>query len=256
MTRSDRTSIGGDRSRFWTTHWSEIRNARTQDDVRRRAIIDALVGKYWKPVYCFLRQKGYSNEAAKDLTQGFFHEIVLGRHLVQQADETKGRFRTFLLTALDNYVTSAHRADVARRRRPKDGIVSLEEFDQVSMSWAAKDQKPEELFAYVWASVLMDDVLAEVKDGCFRDDKGVHWEVFRDRVLSPIMDGAEPCPITELCDRFGIKSKAQVSNMIVTVKRRFQVAMNYRILQHVDSDDEVEQEIQDLMNILSRNCAS
>jgi RNA polymerase sigma-70 factor (ECF subfamily) len=218
-------------------------------------IVNNLIGEYWKPIYCYLRQKGYRNEHAKDLTQGFFHEIVLGRDLVQQADKAKGRFRTFLLTALGHYVTSVHRANVAGKRYPRDGIVSLEEFDETSISWAAHDTKPEDLFTYIWASVLMDDVLAEVEKGCLRDGKEVHWEVFRARVLEPIMAGAEPETVSELCERLGIKSKANASNMIVTVKRRFQVAMSCRVRRHVDSDEQVEQEIQELMKILSRNCA-
>jgi len=256
MTRSNRTSIGGSKSKFRTTHWSEIRNAKTNNEAQCRTIINVLIEKYWKPVYCYLRQKGYDNEAAKDLTQGFFLEIVLKKCLVQRADETKGRFRTFLLTALEHYVTSVHRTNVAGKRYPKDGITSLGDFDEASVSWAAKDQKPEELFTYVWASVLMDDVLAEVKDGCFRDGKGVHWEIFNARVLDPIITGAEPCPVSELCKRLRVGNKAQVSNMIVTVKRRFQVAMSCRVRQYVGSEKEVEQEIRDLMKILSRNCAS
>jgi len=247
--------MGGTKSRFQTTHWSEIRNAGTHDEARRRIIINGLIKKYWKPIYCYLRRKGYGNEPAKDLTQGFFHEIVLGKDIVQQADEAKGRFRTFLLTALNHYITSVHRANVAGKRHPKDSIVSLEEFDEESMSFAAKDMQPEDVFTYVWASVLMDDVLAEVKKCCFRDGKKVYWGVFRARVLDPIVTGVEPITVADLCKRFGIKNKVKVSNMIVTVKRRFQAAMSSRVRQHVDSDEEVKQEIQDLMKILSKNCA-
>lgn len=255
MRRSGKTSMGGTKSRFQTTHWSEIRSAGTHDEARRRIVIDGLIKKYWKPIYCYLRRKGYGNEPAKDLTQGFFHEIVLGKDIVQQADEAKGRFRTFLLTALNHYVTSVHRANVAGKRHPKDSIVSLEEFDEESMSFAAKDMQPEDVFTYVWASVLMDDVLAEVKKCCIQDGKRIHWEVFQARVLDPVMGDVESQPVSQLCKRFGIEGKAKVSNMIVTVKRRFQAAMSSRVRQHVDSDEEVKQEIQDLMKILSKNCA-
>jgi len=256
MRQSGKTSMGGTKNAFQTTHWSEIRNARTRDEARRRIIIDDLIKKYWKPIYCYLRRKGYGNESAKDLTQGFFYEIVLGKDIVQQADEARGRFRTFLLTALNHYITSVHRANVAGKRHPKYGVVSLEGFDEESMSLAAKDMKPEDVFTYVWASVLMDDVLAEVKECCIRDGKRIHWEVFQARVLEPIIGGVEPHPVSELCKRFGIESKAMVSNMIVTVKRRFQAAMSSRVRQHVDSDEEVKQEIRDLMKILSKNYAS
>jgi len=70
------------------------------------------------------------------------------------------------------------------------------------------------------------------------------------------MGDVQSQPVSQLCKRFGIEGKAKVSNMIVTVKRRFQAAMSSRVRQHVDSDEEVKQEIQDLMKILSKNCAS
>ena len=74
---SGKTSMGGSKKVFETTHWSEIFDAKTTDDVRRNTIIEILLRRYWKPAYCYIRRKGYDNEHAKDLTQGFFYEIVL-----------------------------------------------------------------------------------------------------------------------------------------------------------------------------------
>ena len=247
--------MGGTKSGFQKTHWSMIRSVKTHNENRRRAIVDGLIREYWKPVYCYLMHKGYSNEDAKDLTQGFFYEIVLGRDIIQQADESKGRFRTFLLTALNHYVTSVHRAMLAGKRHPKDGILSLEEFDQESVSLTARSMKPDDIFTYVWASMLMDDVIAEVKEGCVRDGKKIHWEIFRSRILDPILAGTEPISVSELCKRYDLKNDSKVSNMIVTVKRRMQMAMAGRVRQYVDSDEQVNQEIQDIIKILSRNCA-
>ena len=244
MARSDRTSLGGDRSGFQVTHWSEIRDIGNCDDVQRRRVVKSLIKEYWKPIYCHLRRRRYGTEPAQDLTQGFFHEIVLGKNLLQQADETKGRFRSFLLTALDHYVTSMHRVNVAQKRYPKDGVISLEEFDETSVSMTSNEMSPEGFFTYIWATVLMDNVLAEVEANCLRDGKAVHWEVFRARVLVPIMNGAEPESVSELCKRLAIESKTKVSNMIVTVKRRLEVAMSNRVRCHVDSDEQIEQEIQ------------
>jgi len=101
--------MGGPRGSFQTTQWSQIQGSKTNNQERRKASINNLMGRYWKPVYCYLRYKGYDNEKAKDLTQGFFHEIILGRELIQHANQEKGRFRTFLLTALDCYVRSVYR---------------------------------------------------------------------------------------------------------------------------------------------------
>lgn len=113
MQFDEHTSIGGDRRTFETTHWSIVEKIKSDDASCNKALVEELLGRYWKPVYCYLRQKGYNNEQAKDLTQGFFQEVVLGRKLVQQANHSKGRFRTFLLTALNRYLTSEYRKQTA-----------------------------------------------------------------------------------------------------------------------------------------------
>ena len=88
-----KTSMGGASSQFPSTHWSLILNAGTQDETRRRLATESLIEGYWKPVYCYLRKRGYGNEEAKDLTQDFFCELFLGPKLLQAADRKIGRFR-------------------------------------------------------------------------------------------------------------------------------------------------------------------
>src|SRR4030065_2580148 len=100
MSNHDQTSMGGDREAFLTTHWSFIEDVKQHRD-KDRALIGLLLKRYWKPVYCYLRRKGYDNEQAKDLTQGFLHEVVLNRDLIDRADPSKGSFRTLLLHALN-----------------------------------------------------------------------------------------------------------------------------------------------------------
>jgi len=253
MRRSDRTNMGGQKSGFPTTRWSQIGEAESPDEARRRIVVDDLVSRYWKPVYCYLSRKGYPNESAKDLTQSFFHELVLGRELIQKADKAKGRFRTFLLTALDHYLINVHRDRHREKRRPKGTILSLEAFDEASVGFKSKDMKPAEAFTYVWALELLHDVLAEVEAGCRKDGKSEHWEVFAARVLNPIMAQTPPEPLPQLCSRLGIKDQAKASNMMITVKRRFQAVMKSRVRLYVDSDEDVEKEIQDLMTVLSQN---
>jgi RNA polymerase sigma-70 factor (ECF subfamily) len=248
----DRTEAGGVDGRFRTTHWTQIRRARTLDDARRRAVLDQVLTRYWKPVYCFLRRRGHDNETAKDLTQGFFQEVVLGRDLVQRAEADRGRFRTFLLTALDHYVTSVHRAASAQRRDPGEPIVSIEGLGPGTLPEPAPSTNPVEAFNYAWASALLDAVLEEVERDYVARGRETHWAVFHARVIAPIMDGEPPPPLGELCERHGIRSEMTASNMIVTVKRRFQTVMREHVRQFVESDADVDQEIQELIAMLSR----
>ena len=248
----DKTTMGGMKSVFQTTIWTEIRSAKTNDRARKRTIIDSLLRKYWKPVYCYLRSKGYSNESAKDLTQGFFHEIVLGRNLIQQADQNKGRFRTFLLTTLNRYITDIHRRDTAKKRKPMEATVQLEPANLPNLPAKQSEAEPEQVFHYAWASNLLDEVLTKVKDEYYSTGKSTHWEVFNAKVLTPIVENAKPSSLAKICAKYGLEKPSQASNMIITVKRRFRVVLERQMRQIVRSDLELEEEFRELLEILSK----
>ena len=251
MGKYGRTEMGGQGGAFETTHWTEILRAQTLDESRRKATMDELLGRYWKPVYCYLRRKGQDNETAKDLTQGFFQEVVLGRDLVQKAESEKGRFRTFLLTALDHYVTSVYRAETAQKRRPEAGLVSLEGPEGHRIPEPAQAASPADAFNHAWAASLLDDALTELEKECAESGKQTHWQVFVARVVEPTMESSTPTPLPELCAKLGINSEMIASNMIITVKRRFRAVLRRRVRKFVDSDDEIDEEIGELVTMLS-----
>jgi len=158
MKDSDKTEMGGPHEAFPGTDWAQILRARTLNPDRRQQPVGAVAEQYWKPVYCYLRRRGLGNERAKDLTQGFFCEVVLGKDLIQQADCEKGRFRTFLLTALDRYVGMEWRKETRAKRRPPGGVIPLDAFEDPPPV-PAGNAGPEDAFAYAWASRLLDEVL-------------------------------------------------------------------------------------------------
>lgn len=247
--------MGGQVSRFTHTAWTQILAVRTQDSEHKRAIRDALLGRYWRPVYAYLRRKGRGNEEAKDLTQEFFTEVVLERELLEKADPAKGRFRTFLLTALDNFVHNERRAAEAKKRMPEGGLARLDAMIAPEDLCPGGEATPEEAFVYGWALQLLNEVIAAVEEGCREDGKGTHWEVFRRTWLDPLLLGTDPAPLADLCEELGIEGIRRASNMNVTVKRRFKTALCVRIRDLVNSDDEVEQEIRELIRILGRRSA-
>jgi len=246
MKGDDYTSMGGTGEAFLTTHWSAIEDAVSEDEDKNQALIGLLLKRYWKPVYCYLRRQGYDNEQAKDLTQGFFHEVVLGRGLVEKADQSKGRFRSFLLIALNRYLIDVKNEEVARKRIPKDKLVPLDKVEPLELPQSVAQSAPEDSFNYAWVSSLLEQVLQEVEAKCHEDGKTVYWHVFRDRVLQPIMDGTEPPSLKEICDKYGIQDDAKASNIIVTVKRRFQAALRKQLRDSVVSDEQVNGELEQL----------
>jgi len=245
------TTEGRSGGLFATTHWTEILAARSADEPRGRRALEELLARYWKSVFCYLRCKGYESESAKDLTQGFFHEIVLGRGLIERADRSKGRFRTFLLTCLNRYVSKIRQAGKAKHGLSRGRLVCLEEIDKLSVPEPRHYTTPSSAFDYAWGTALLDEVIDEVAGKCRETGNAAYWELFRERVLRPIMGNIQPPPLPLLCEKYGVAETAKASHMILTVKRRFRAVLRRYVRQFVSSDAEVEDEIRYLMKIFS-----
>ena len=242
--------------RFRTTSWSRVYAARTEHPERRRAAVGAVSARYWKPVYVFLRGKGYAHDDAEELTQGFFVDVVVGRELIQLADREKGSFRALLRKAVACYAANKVRDRCAKKRMPEKGLISLEGMETWQLPAASEDLGgPDWAFVYAWAFALLDDVLESVKTSCLEANQEKHWGVFSKTILDPTLRGARKPALSEVCRELAIESEAKASNMCITVKRRFKAALRVHVRQFVDRDDQVDAEIQDLIQILSHGRA-
>jgi len=247
----DKTSMGGDRGTFLTTHWSLIEGVKKHQD-KDRALIGLLLERYWKPVYCYLRSKGYNNEQAKDLTQGFLHEVVLNRHLIERADSSKGRFRSLLLHALNQYVVDERRKETARKRIPKDKLVPLDVSGSSVLAEIPCKLDAEQSFNYAWKAELLERVLSEVKSNYVKRGMETHWCVFRDRVLEPIMEDREASSLSQICKRYDIDDETTASNMLKTVKRLFRSVLNKHVRQTVSSGEAVAAELKEIFKFFEK----
>ncbi|MFC1765446.1 RNA polymerase sigma factor [Planctomycetota bacterium] len=246
MKRRNQTDLGGTLETFLTTHWSLIENIQRDEDPDR-ALVGLLLQRYWKPVYCYLRRKGCDNEQAKDLTQDFFYDVVLSRQLIQRADPSKGRFRSFLLHAVKQYVIDARRRENAQKHIPKEKLVPLDINDPPILPQTISNWSPEDCFIYAWKSAILEETLAEVQSDCLSQGLETHWHVFQDRILQPALQNDEPPSMGQICTRYGIVSETTASNMIVTVKRRFRTAMRKHLRSTVLSDEEADEELLDML---------
>ncbi len=244
------TDMGGTGGAFLTTHWSLIDGVSSSEEARNRALIGLLMHRYWKPVYCYIRRKGCDNEQAKDLTQGFFHEVVLQRHLIEKADGARGRFRSFLLMALDRYLANVHEKETAQKRTPRGRLVSLEAIDPCELPASITASSPEETFHYAWISTLLERVLEQVEAKCHEEGKTEHWYVFRDRVLEPITERTAPVSLKEICAKYGIEGQAKASNMLITVKRRFKAVLEQHLRDSVISEDYLAGEVEEIRRFI------
>ena len=241
------TSMGGLGVLFPPTEWTRV-----IEPALGEAIQNELPARYWKPIYCYLRKKGYGNEEAKDLTQGFFTEIILDRGLFKNVERSKGKFRTLLLTALDHYAVSVARYQKRQKRRP----ASLTELDPDLPMPDTSRVDPQDAFDYGWAADLMARVLGDLEAECEQDGLHQHWQVFRARVLLPIVGHAEAPSLSDVCREHSISDPTKASNMIVSVKRRFRQLLERYVRRFVESDAEVEPEIRRLIDLFHGNARS
>lgn len=237
------TNIGGANLQFPPTEWTRIVGFSLGESIQNE-----FVNRYWKPVYGFLRHKGYNNEEAKDLTQGFFTEIILDSNLFKNIDRSRGKFRTLLITALNHYTIDVIRHNKRIRRHPGTINVLNEDIQLPDHSLAT----PEEVFDYEWAAEMLNRVLTELKNQCHASSLATHWEVFNARVLQPILTDTEAPSLPDVCSALNIPSEAKASNMIVTVKRHFKQLLRDLMQKYADSGTDVEHEIAHLTEIFSR----
>jgi len=248
----DETDMGGERDIFLTTHWSLIEKVGEEGD-RDRILIALLLENYWKPVYCYLRHRGYGNEDAKDLTQGFFHEVVLDRNLVQRADQAKGRFRSFLLHALNQYLINERDKRMAKKRIPQGNLISLDNVDLPKLPQGVDKWSSEDVYNYAWLSALLDRVLAEVEKSCLAKGMELHWHLFHERVAQPTLSNLPVPSLSEVCKRHNIEDPGKASNMILTVKRRFQAVLRQHIRSTVISEGRIPEEVREISRFFPKS---
>lgn len=238
-------------ARFPTTHWTQIFAAAEAESERGQAALQALLVRYQAALEAHLLLKyRIPEDQARDCLQSFIAERILKKSLLQKADAARGRFRTFLLTALDRFYLNAFRDAHAGKRRPSGGLISLEEMSGQHHPGSIGEENPEP-FEVAWALRIMEEALVQMKEQCRSSGRADLWEVFAGRVLDPLLHQKEPVSYDFLAGKFGCQSPDQVSNLLVTAKRSFLRALRSVISEYARTPEEIEEEIAHFKSVLS-----
>lgn len=233
-------------SRFAMTRWSMILAAKQWPiGSAAQQAMNELAQVYWFPLYAYLRRKGSNPEAAQDLVQGFFVHL-LEKDAMGKVDQSKGKFRAFLLASLKNFQANTRDADRALKRGGGRSSLSLDTMaaEQRYAVEPADSMTPERLFDRQWALAVLDQVLGHLRQDYASRDQSVVFNA-----LEHVLVGGMKISHAQVASQLQITESA-VKVAVHRLRRRYRELLRHEIAQTVDDPALVDQEIKELLNCL------
>src|SRR5688500_4812259 len=167
----------GGRNAFATTHWSVVLAAGADDAARARPALVALCRAYWYPLVTYVRRQGYGEPDAEDLVQGFFGRL-LARNDLAAVRQDRGRFRSYLLGALKNFLVNDWKRMAAEKRGGGQVPIPLDDLIRArpEAGMAADRRSPDQAFDHQWAVALLNRVLAQLRAELVADGRERQYE--------------------------------------------------------------------------------
>jgi len=246
--RPDFTTEEGLARCFRTTQWSLVLAAGNQDSAQGHEALARLCRTYWLPVYAFIRKRGHSPDQSKDLTQDFFANF-LERNSVTRAVRERGRFRSFLMTSVDNFLRNAHERTQTQKRGGGRPLLSLDDQDAEAsyLSEPAEELDPASAFELRWALTVLERVMQRLRQEYIDLGRG---ELF-DTLQAHIWGDFESIPYSQMAERFGL-SLANIKTTAHRLRQSYRAVLREEIAQTVAQPGEIEDEIRYLMRVVSR----
>ena len=228
---------------FATTRWSLVAAAGTGGS---GDALEELCRLYWFPIYAVIRKSGKSGDDAKDLTQGFF-EKLLEKQWLDIADDARGRFRSFLLTALKRYLANEwHRENASKRGGGRELIpLDAELAERLYSREGEHSRTPDELFDRRWALAMLDAAISRLESE-YRD-AGRSDEFVR---LMPSLTASRGETDYAVLARESASTEGATRVAVHRMRKRFRVLVREEVARTVVNDSEVDEEMAALMRAL------
>jgi RNA polymerase sigma-70 factor (ECF subfamily) len=232
---------------FVTTHWSMVSAAGQADSARSQAALAGLCQAYWHPLYAYVRRLGYAPADAQDLTQEFFSRL-LAKNYLSAADETRGRFRSFLLTSLKHFL--ANEWDRARAQKRGGGQLPISiDLDSAETHCRFEPADPataEKIFERRWALTLLDQVLGRLRSEYESAGRSQLFE----QLKFTLTEESRGLRYAEIAIRLG-SSEGAVKVAVHRLRQRYRSLLRAEIAATVASPNEVEAELRNLFAALA-----
>jgi RNA polymerase sigma factor (sigma-70 family) len=233
---------------FATTRWSVVLlAAEGGEGAAARQSLEALCRSYWYPIYAYIRRSGHGPDDAQDLTQGFF-TFALEKHLLAKADPARGRFRSFLLGAVRNFLGNEWQKQRAAKRGGGVPLLSLDVSlaEQRFAIEPATLEDPESIYERAWAVSIIELALERLAEEQVAAGKAAAFEKLR-----PALAGTPIASSAELAADLG-STEGAIRVALHRLRQRFREILRASIADTVEDPREVEAELQHLRRVLSR----
>jgi RNA polymerase sigma factor (sigma-70 family) len=231
---------------FQTTHWTVVLAAREKGGPAEREALASLCSTYWYPLYAFIRRQGSAPHEAEDLTQEFFYRF-LERQALESVRPDAGKFRSFLLSCLKNFLANERERANAQRRGRGQSLVSLDSRDaetRYSLDLADK-LTPEDVFDRRWAFAVLENTMKELEREYSAAEKRELFENLR----GFLPGGQANISRTELAAKRGVSAGA-IDVSVHRLRQRFGSLLREQVSQTVSSEAEVDEEIRYLISVI------
>lgn len=240
-------SARGNSPVFATTHWSVVLAAgQERDSLQATEALEKLCRTYWYPLYAFVRRREYGPEDAQDLTQDFFAQLLRKKYPAR-ADRLKGRFRTFLLHTLNQFLVDQRERAMTLKRGRGQIFISLdaEEPEDRYRLEVPDELTPEKLFERRWAQTILDQALGRLRAEFASEGKAQIYEVLQ--AFEPGEQSA--LSYAEASIRLGM-SESAVKSMIHRLRQRHRELVREEIAHTVPTVAEIDEELRHLVSVL------
>ncbi|MBD3291827.1 MAG: hypothetical protein GF393_02820 [Armatimonadia bacterium] len=232
-------------SRFPETRWSLVGRAAASDEMVRRQALADLLTVYMPGLRAFLVEaRRIPTDLADDMLHGFVADKILGAQLVRHADQGRGKFRNFVLKSLNNYVTTRLRKESAARA----ATIGLDE----ALLHSCSEESGSDQFDKEWVQQVVRNAIQLMERECRDRGRSDLWEVFRLRVVEPILYDKDPIDYGTLVDRFELETPRQAMNLLASAKRCFNHHLRSAVGRYITEEAEIDHEIADLRRIAAR----
>jgi DNA-directed RNA polymerase specialized sigma24 family protein len=234
---------------FPKTEWTLVNAVGQADPAAKQIALESVLVRYLPILKGHVAmQYRVPEEQAEDWVQSFVLKKVLEKDLIAQADQRRGKFRTFLLRALHNFIIQQIRRDQASKRSPAGESIQIDDLTEQDLAKIV--EKHSEAFDVAWARGVLVETVQRMERQCAAAGRTDVWGVFECRILKPMFEETEPLPYEQLVERFGLQSPAQASNVLITAKRMYGRILRSVVAEYAKDEKEVEREITDLKGIL------